>query len=275
MKIGEINSLTYSRLTNQGIYLTDENQEEVLLPKKFITPDMEIDQIIDVFVYLDSEDRIVATTQTPKITLNTFKFLKAKEVNAMGAFMDWGLDKDLLVPFKNQKQDFEEDKTYLIYLYLDEQSNRLVGTSKFRGILHSEEPTYHVGDEVSAMVCDKTDLGYSCILDNQFVGLAYHNEVKTQPFRGEIRTAWIKKIREDQKLDISFEPIGSMKIEPNAAKVLDYIKKNDGHINLTDKSSPDDIYDTLQMSKRAFKDALGNLYRKKLVRLEKTKTVLL
>jgi len=275
MKIGEINSLTYSRLTNQGIYLTDKNQEEVLLPKKFITPDMEIDQIIDVFVYLDSEDRIVATTQTPKITLNTFKFLKAKEVNAMGAFMDWGLDKDLLVPFKNQKQDFEEDKTYLIYLYLDEQSNRLVGTSKFRGILHSEEPTYHVGDEVSAMVCDKTDLGYSCILDNQFVGLAYHNEVKTQPFRGEIRTAWIKKIREDQKLDISFEPIGSMKIEPNAAKVLDYIKKNDGHINLTDKSSPDDIYDTLQMSKRAFKDALGNLYRKKLVRLEKTKTVLL
>lgn len=274
MEFGRVNKLKYMRSTPQGVYLENEAGEEVLLPNKFVTDDMEVDDLLDVFVYLDSEDRPVATTQTPLIQLNEFNFLKVKDANNIGAFMDWGLDKDLLVPFRNQKAEFESDRYYLIYLYFDEQSQRLAGTNKFQGILHSEEPHFERGQKVTALLCDKTDLGINCIIDNTHVGMIYHDEIFDIVKRGEKRDVYIKKVREDGKIDLSIEPLGAKRLEPNAEKVLKYITKNGGSIKLTDKSSPDLIFDELKMSKRAFKDALGILYKNKRVILSKTETKL-
>ena len=275
MEFGKINTLIYMRSTPQGVYLEDEQGEEVLLPNKFVTNEMEVDDKLDVFVYLDSEDRPVATTQTPLIQLNQFNFLKVKDANSIGAFMDWGLDKDLLVPFRNQKADFEKDKYYLVYLYFDEQSQRLAGTNKFQGILHADEPTFERGQKVEALLCDKTDLGINCIIDNTHVGMIYHDEIFDIVKRGEKRDIYIKKVREDGKIDLSIEPLGAKRLEPNAEKVLEYITKCGGSIKLTDKSSPDIIFDELKMSKRAFKDALGTLYKNKKVVLSKTETKLI
>ena len=275
MEFGKINTLIYMRSTPQGVYLEDEQGEEVLLPNKFVTNEMEVDDKLDVFVYLDSEDRPVATTQTPLIQLNQFNFLKVKDANSIGAFMDWGLDKDLLVPFRNQKADFEKDKYYLVYLYFDEQSQRLAGTNKFQGILHADEPTFERGQKVEALLCDKTDLGINCIIDNTHVGMIYHDEIFDIVKRGEKRDVYIKKVREDGKIDLSIEPLGAKRLEPNAEKVLKYITKCGGSIKLTDKSSPDIIFDELKMSKRAFKDALGTLYKNKKVVLSKTETKLI
>ncbi len=274
IELGKYNTLQVLREIDFGFYLGDEIGNDILLPRKWATPNLAIDDFISVFVYLDHEERPIATTMTPKIILGEFNYLKAKDVSNVGAFMDWGLEKDLLVPFKNQPKKFEQDRWYCIYLYIDSETNRLVGTARNNSLLNQVEPEYTLGDKVEVLVCEDTEIGVNVIIDNKFKGLIYHSDIFNNIQRGDKTIGYIKKPREDGKLDVSLEPIGIERFEVNAQKILDYLAKNGGKISLTDKSEPEDIYSQLQMSKKIFKASLGLLYKAKKIILNKESTEL-
>jgi uncharacterized protein len=272
IKLGVYNTLKVVREIDFGFYLGDNLGHDILMPRKWATPELTLDDEISVFVYLDHEERPIATTMTPKITLGQFNYLKVSDLSSVGAFMDWGLEKDLLVPFKNQPKKFEQGKWYCIYLYLDTESNRLVGTARTNNLFSNEMPTYKIGEKVNILVCEDTDIGVNLIVDNQFRGLVYHSDIFNNIQRGDQTFGYIKKIREDGKLDISLDPIGVERFEVNAQKILDYINLKGGSIALTDKSDPDLIYAELEMSKKTFKAALGILYKAKKISLDKNST---
>ncbi len=265
MHLGQFNTLTILRFTNPGAYLGDDEDNDVLLPTKYLTPDLSIGDEIEVFLYLDSEDRLVATTEKPMIELNSFEFLKVKEVTHFGAFLDWGLEKDLLVPFKEQSLKMEEGKYYLVYLYLDEATQRLVASAKVKKFFETELIVVKEKDEVDVLICETTDLGKNVVVNDTYSGLIYNSDIFRFLKRGERCKGYVTKVREDGKLDISLEKPGFQKIEPNSEIILKFIEKNEGKLRLTDKSDPDAIRDTLGMSKKTFKQALGNLYKQRLV----------
>lgn len=268
IQLGVVNRLRVNRSMPQGLYLIAlTGDEEVLLPNRYVTTEMGIEQEVDVFVYTDSEDRVVATTQTPKIKLNEFAYLKVVGVSAFGAFLDWGLEKDLFVPFRNQISKMEEGKSYIVYLYEDLDSDRLVGTTKYGEYLESTVEDLAVGDEVDLMVEAQSDLGVKMIVNGKYKGLVYTSELFKRLQQGMQTTGYVKKVREDGKLDISLEPLGHLSIEPNAEKLLSILKMNKGRLNITDKSDPELIKSFLQMSKKNFKKALGTLYKQRLVNL--------
>jgi predicted RNA-binding protein (virulence factor B family) len=259
--IGKYNNLTIQRLTSVGMFLSDVEGEEVLLPNQYITDDMQIDDTIRVFVYLDSEDRPVATTETPKIIRNEFAFLEVKDVTEHGAFMDWGLIKDLFVPFREQSTPMELGEWHVVFLYLDKKSSRLIASTKIDRFLENERLTVKEGDEVDLLVWQKTDLGYNAIVNQYHKGLIYANEVFREINIGDSLKGYIKKIREENKLDISLQKSGYEVVEPTAKHILDELKKSSGFLNLSDNSSPEEIYKRLQISKKVFKKAIGGLYR--------------
>lgn len=274
LKLGEINTLTVLRETDFGFYLGDNFGNDVLLPKKWAPETLELDNELDVFIYRDHEERLIATTLKPWIYLHEFAYLKTKEISHLGAFMDWGMEKDLFIPFRNQPKEFEIDKWYCVYLYIDEETDRLVGTAKIDKHLDLETPNYERGDKVSALVCEDTDLGVKLILDNKFRGLAYHSDSFKDIRRGDWIDAYVKTVREDHKIDVSLEPVGAAKLEPISQKVFDYITDCGGQTHLTDKSAPEEIHKELEISKKAFKAALGILYKAGKVVLSKEKTTL-
>lgn len=268
IQLGVVNRLRINRETPQGYYLMSlEDEEEVLLPQKYITGEMGINDEVEVFVYTDSEDRLVAVTDTPKIMLHEFAYLEVKGVTPFGAFLDWGLEKDLFIPFRNQTKKMEEGESYVVYLYEDEESDRLVGTAKYGSYLQEESEGLAEGDEVDILVEGRSDLGMKVIVNGMFKGLIYHNEIFKRISTGMSLPAFVKKVREDGRLDVSLEPQGVISIEPNAQKIISYLKMNKGSINLTDKSDPELIKSYLQMSKKNFKKALGSLYKQRLVKL--------
>jgi len=235
--LGTFSTLTAKRQLLQGIYLEDAEGDEVLLPNKYIPQGMKLEDEISVFVYTDSEDRIVATTIKPKIELHQFACLTVSQVTKFGAFLEWGLEKDLFVPFKEQKL-------------------------KMRG------------EQVNLLIAEPTDLGVNVIVNNLHRGLIYKNEIFQNLELGDRIKGYIKKVRDDNRLDVSLQAQGLQNIEPSAARVLDYLKMNQGFMTLTDKSRPEEIMAKMEMSKKSFKKALGSLYRQKLVRLEKNGTYL-
>lgn len=265
IQLGDYNVLKANREMPQGMYLMSlEDDEEVLLPNKFVKENnIQLDDELTVFVYADSEDRLVATTQTPYVTLNKFAFLEVVDTNPFGAFLDWGLDKQLFVPFRNQKMKMEVGRSYLIYLYEDEESDRLVGTAKTAAYLLPAGSELAEQDEVQLIVDHRTDLGMNVIVNDKYSGLVYQNEIFKQINPGDKLPGYIKKIREDGKLDISLEPIGYIAIEGHAEFLLSYLKRNKGVVYLSDKSSPEEIKDSLQMSKKNFKKAVGSLYKQR------------
>lgn len=263
MKIGEHNSLKVLRDTPHGIFLADEEGEVVLLPGKYLSGDEKEGDVKEVFIYNDSEDRLVATTETPKILLNEFAALKVIDVNKNGVFLDWGLEKDLLVPFKEQNKKMQLGQTYVVRMYLDEDTDRLVATAKLKKYLSNEELTIKPGDEVDLMVFNQSDLGYEMIIDQQHVGLVYRNEVFSPVNIGDKLTGYIKQIRDDGKIDVSLQPDSATHIEKSNEVIIRALKSNDGVLNLSDKSSPEDIYAALNMSKKTFKKAIGNLYKQR------------
>ncbi len=267
MEIGRYNLLEVVSVSDHGIYLTDKSKKEVLLPNKFVPAVAEIGDRIRIFLYRDSEDRLVATTQTPRLTLGQFGFLRAKDVSKFGAFMDWGLDKDLLVPFKEQKQEFKVGNDYLVYLYLDPETHRLVGTTKLRRHFKEVEGKLTEGQEVNLLAWSPTDLGYNVIVDQSYLGLIYSNEVFREISPGDEMTGYVKKIREDGKLDISLQRAGLDQLEDGAAAILKALKKAKGSLPLHDKSSPEEIREMLGMSKKNFKRSLGILYKKRMVEI--------
>lgn len=259
--IGKFTTLKIDRFTSVGAYLTDEKGFEVLFPNKYLTDDMELDQSVEVYIYNDSEDRPVATSETPLILLNDFAFLRVKEVTEYGAFLDWGLEKDLLVPFKEQNEKMVAGRDYLIHLSLDEQTNRLVGSARINRILSSEFPEFEQGDEVEIFIAERTDLGQKVIVNDEFQGLIFNDRIVRRLHPGERTTGYIEFVRQDGKIDISLVPIGLEKFDMFSQQLLDYIQENKGVITLTDKSDPDLIRSKIGMSKKSFKKAIGNLYR--------------
>ncbi|MBI1838529.1 MAG: GntR family transcriptional regulator [Flavobacteriia bacterium] len=267
MKLGEYNVLTILRFTSVGAYLGDENDNDVLLPNKYLTDEMEIGNEISVFLYKDSEDRIVATTQKPYIHLNSFAYLKVKEVTAYGAFVDWGLEKDLLIPFREQTNRLEEDKYYLVYMKLDTSTDRLVATTKDKKCYSTDTSELNVNDEVDLLICESFDLGVKVVVNDKFLGIIYHNDVNRNLRRGDYTKGFIYNIREDGKLDVRLEKSGYEKVEPLSQQLLEIIKSKKGTLYLTDKSHPDEIRHQVGMSKKTFKQAIGNLYKNRLIQI--------
>jgi len=266
IEIGKYNELEILRDTSVGLFLGDEEGEDVLLPNKYCPEDFEIGDVLRVFVYLDHEDRKVATNIQPPFQLNEFALLKVSAVTQVGCFMDWGMEKELLVPFREQPNKLEEGKSYIIRLMLDESTNRLYGSNRIEKFLQNEEIELELNQQVDIVVYRKTDLGYMVIIGNAHQGLVYENEI-FKPIRiGDKMKAYIKNIGEENKIDISLQPIGYDNfIDSDTKLVLGLMVRNEGRLDLNDKSSPDDIYNTLGISKKAYKRAIGALYKKRLI----------
>lgn len=262
--IGRFNILKIARTTKVGLYLTD-GENDVLLPNKYVPKTYEIDQELEVFVYLDHEERPVATTLEPYIFLNEFSLLRVNYTNQFGAFMDWGMEKDLFIPFKEQARPMEQGKRYLVYMYMDDKTKRLVGSSKTNQFLDNKEITVEVGEEVDLIVSHITEVGINVIINEKHKGLLYKNEVYDDLRTGDRIIGYIKNIRPDGKIDVSATKLGFDKVEPSAQYILDELKASRGFLRLNDDSHPEDIKTVLKMSKKTFKKAIGTLYKQKLI----------
>ena len=260
MNIGQYNDLTILRFTAPGAYLGDDEDNDVLLPGKYTTDDMEVGDVISVFLYKDSEDRIVATTETPLIQLGEFAYLKVIEVNAFGAFLNWGLEKDLMVPFKEQNQLMEEGKYYLVTLQYDYATDRLFASMKVNRYLEECTDESILNVESDILVCDTTELGIKVIVNNRYPGIIYRNDISRKINRGFRDVGYVYNIREDGRLDVRLEKAGFEKFDEAAERILNMlIDKN--IIHLSDKSDPDEIREIAGMSKKTFKQAIGKLYK--------------
>ena len=266
---GKNNVLKVLRHKSVGVFLGDNEGNDVLLPNKYVPENIEVDDEIDVFIYKDSEDRIVATTLEPKIKLNEFACLQVKEVNKFGAFLDWGLEKDLLLPFSEQNTRMQKDELIVVYLFLDEKTGRLAASTKIKKYCDNEKITVIVNEKVELLVFEKTELGVNVIINSSHIGLIYHNEIFQKIEIGEKLQGFIKNIREDNKIDVSIQKQGYENIEPNAKKILLELENNKGFLALTDKSNPAHIKSVFEMSKKTFKKSIGSLYKQKIIRIEK------
>lgn len=262
---GTYNKLKALRSTSVGFYLGDSDGNDVLLPNKYVPKELKVEDEIEVFIYQDSEDRIIATTLKPFIEKDQFASLRVKDVNRVGAFVDMGLEKDLLIPFKEQRVDMEVGYWYVVYMYLDLESGRLAGSTKLNQFFENDDIDLIEGDEVDILVSEQTDIGFKVIIDNLYAGLLYKSEVFQEVKQGTRTKAFVKKVREDQKIDVSLQQQGYANIEPNAYKILEVLKEKGGFLPLHDKSNPDDVKRLLEMSKKTFKKAVGGLYREKLI----------
>jgi uncharacterized protein len=268
-QIGQYHTLTAANQTKFGTYLTNFDQE-VLLPRKFVPKDLKEGDGLEVFIYLDHDERPVATTQRPYLTLNHFAYLRAVDVSAPGAFVDWGLDKQLFVPFREQAERMREGQRYLVYLYYDEASRRLAGSSRVDRWLKNDPLTVEEGEEVELIVWQPTDLGYKVIVNHRHQGLLYENEVFARLEIGETHQGYVYQVRDDLKLDLRLGLPGVAAIEPNAQKVLEALQEAGGFLPLHDKSKPVVITQRLGMSKKAFKKAIGSLYKAQRIDLKPT-----
>jgi predicted RNA-binding protein (virulence factor B family) len=268
IEIGKKNTLRAIRNTPQGIYLTDKSGQEVLLPNKYVPKTLQAEELLEVFVYKDSEDRLIATTLVPLIEANSLANLVVNEVNNFGAFLDMGIDKDLLVPIKEQLNPMKEGKSYWIYCYLDEVTQRLVGSSKIKRFLNNDNHNLAIGNEVDCLIFDDTPLGYLAVINNKHYGLIYHNEVYSNLRIGDTTQAFVKKIKETGEIDLSIQKIGFTHVNDQTDVILNHLKKNGGFLNLNDDSAPEEIQARLKISKKVFKKAIGILYREKKITIE-------
>jgi predicted RNA-binding protein (virulence factor B family) len=270
LKLGQINSLKAVRQTDNGFYLSDDELAEVLLPNKYVANELETGNIIDVFLYKDSEDMLVATTLTPKVMLHEYAVLQAKAVGTFGAFFDWGLEKDLLVPYRQQAKRITEGENYVVYLYLDEASQRLAGRTKLNGTFTKIPADLKIGDQVSLLPYTETELGINVIVNNAYQGILFRNEIFETVEIAKAITGYVKKIRNDNKIDISLHRLGYKAIDVHVQKLLNILEANGGQLGLNDKSTPQDIVNQLGMSKKMFKKSVGALYKTKQIVLTET-----
>lgn len=267
--IGTDNTLTIARQTQFGLYLEDQDGNEVLLPNKYVPNQFEIGQEVTVFVYLDHEQRPVATTLEPHIYINEFALLRVNHINELGAFLGWGLEKDLFVPFREQARKMEKGKRYLVYLYLDEKTGRLVASSKTNQFLSNDNLKVQLGDEVDLIISHITEAGVNVIVNERYKGLLYKNEIYDDGIKpGDRMIGYVKNIRPDNKLDISLQQPGYEGVAPSSEKVLEELRANRGFLRLNDDSHPEDIKSVLKMSKKTFKKAIGLLYREKKIEIK-------
>ncbi|MBK9421299.1 MAG: GntR family transcriptional regulator [Flavobacteriales bacterium] len=266
---GRTQELTILRNTSVGLFLGDGEGNEVLLPNKYVPDEHDQGTSISVFVYRDSEDRQVATTLEPKILLDGFASLRVNAVDRLGAFMDWGMEKDLLVPFKEQQRKLEDGRWYVTYMALDEETDRLYGSTRIDKRLDNSALTVVEGDEVELLVFGRSEMGWSVIVDHKHQGLIHASEVFKPISVGDRIKGFVKTVRADNKLDIALQPIGYEHYnDANSALLAKRLQQHGGFLPLTDKSSPEEVYRVFGISKKAFKRALGALYKERKVRIE-------
>jgi predicted RNA-binding protein (virulence factor B family) len=266
-ELGLISTLPINRFTDFGAYLALSDGGEVLLPKGYLNGEEKEGDSLEVFVYTDSEDRPVAVTQRPVALLDEFAVMEAKEVTKFGAFMDWGLPKDLFVPHAEMAKPMTPGQKYLVRVCIDYRSNRLIGVSKYREFIYPAPKDYEPGNEVEGLIFDKTDLGYKVLLEDRYEGLVYANEV-FQPIEiGSRRKLWVKKRRDDGKIDLQVLPTGRVKYDEGSEKILAILEEKE-FLPLHDKSDPIEIQAQLGMSKKHFKQCIGQLYKARLITIE-------
>ena len=249
------------------MYLDADDLGDVLLPKRYVPAGCGPGDVLEVFVYRDSEDRLIATTERPLAMVGDFALLKVVAVNQMGAFLDWGLPKDLLVPFREQKQKMEKGKSYVVRIFLDEKSDRIVASSRIEKFLDSSPGDLQDGQEVDLLIAGRTDLGYITVINNKHHGVLFNEEI-FQPIKpGQRLTGYIKKIRDDNKIDLCLQKPGYTKVPDLSDRILDVIKAQGGYIAISDKSDPELIYNLFGISKKTYKKALGLLYKRRLIEL--------
>jgi predicted RNA-binding protein (virulence factor B family) len=269
IKVGTYNELTIIKQVDFGLFLDGGDEfGDILLPKRYIKEGMEIGQTVNVFLYFDSEDRLIATTQRAKAEVGKFASLKVVDTNRAGAFLDWGLPKDLLVPFNQQKIPMKEGYGYVVYIYIDDISERLVASSKLDRFLDNEPADYKVGEKVDLLVAEKTDIGFKAIINDKHWGVIFNSDVFGEMRLGKKCKGYIKKIREDGKIDLGLTKAGYAKVDDLAERILQTMKQHQGYLALSDKSSPEQIAKILKMSKGNFKKSIGQLYRKQLIEIE-------
>ena len=269
IEIGVYNELTILRQTDKGLLLGDEEGNEVLMPTRFCPHEFKIKDTINVFVYLDSQETKIATNARPKITLDEFAFLRVVDINDIGVFLDWGMEKDLMLPFSERSHEMEIGRRYIVYLDIDEQTNRLYASNKINKFLQNNYIPLQAGEEVELLIYKKTDLGYSVIVNGSHQGLIYNNEIFRKIKIGDKLKGFVKTVREDNKLDITLQPIGYDNFnDKNAKMIYDLLLENDGTLPVNDKSAPEEIYNMFGISKKAFKKSIGALYKQRRIIIE-------
>jgi len=265
-EIGKYNTLKINREVDFGVYLDGEELGEILMPRKYLPENYKIGESVQVFVYTDSEDRLVATTEIAVAQVDECAFLKVVSVTTVGAFLNWGLIKDLLVPYQQQKMKMQENRWYTVFIYLDKMTNRVVASAKIEDFLDNVPPVYAPNQEVELLVYEQTELGYKAVINNLHTGMIYHNEI-FKPLRiGEKLPGFIKKVREDEKIDLALQKQGYEHVIDEVSQiVISALNKAGGFLPLTDKTTPEAIYLTLGISKKNFKKSIGNLFKQRII----------
>ncbi len=268
LNIGNYNKLRVVKILSFGAYLDGGDGKEILLPTRYVPENLKVDDELEVFIYHDNEGRLIATTVHPKAVVGEFAFMKVKSVNTTGAFLDWGIMKDLLVPYKEQRATMRENRWYLVYVRIDHLTGRIMASEKVEKFLNNVQPKYKYNDEVDLMVTEETEIGYKVIVNNLHWGMIYHNQIFQRLELGDHLKGFVKDIREDDKIDISLTPLGYQRVDGIAKVVLDALKVKNGFLPVHDKSDPDLIYSLFRCSKKAFKQAIGSLYKQHLITIE-------
>ena len=268
LELGKYNKLKIVKTVDFGLYLDGGDGQEILLPIRYIPQEAAIGDIIEVFVYKDNDDRPIATTARPYGVIGEFQYMKVKDVSPAGAFLDWGIMKDLFVPFREQKTEMKAGHYYLVYIYLDFITKRIAASSRIDKYLDNTPPIYERHQEVDLIIANETELGFKAIINNSHWGLLYKNEVFRSLKEGEKCKGYIKEVREDEKIDISLYPFGYEKVDGIAQQIMTALKNNYGFLPVSDKSNAGEIYSLFACSKKSFKKAIGALYKQRLLSIE-------
>ena len=267
--IGKFNRLKVVKEFDFGLYLDGAELGEILLPRRYVPEGCKIDDEVDVFIYFDSNDRIILTTEIPFATVGEFAFLHVKMVDEFGAFLDWGLMKDLLVPFREQKVPLTKGRSCVVYVFYDEKSNRIAASAKVEKHLNPIPPSYSVGEEVDLLIWKATDLGYKVIINHAHQGILYANEVFQELAVGQKMKGFIKKVRDDLKIDVGLFPSGYANIKQNSDAILSYLEHQGGYADISDKTPAEIIHSLFGISKKTFKKIIGDLYSQRIILIEK------
>jgi len=273
-EIGKMNTLSVTDISEFGVYLDAGDLGEVLLPNRYVSEDMRPGAMVDVFIMFDSEDRIIATTETPLGTVGEFVALKVAAVTDFGAFMDWGMSKDLFVPFREQDMERCVGDSHVVYIYVDQVSQRLVASTKIGKFIDMSTANYQDGEKVDLLIYANTELGYKAIINGAHEGLLFHHEVRELFTRGQKLEGYINRVRYDGKISLCLQKPGREKVMALTDRILDYLNENSGFMPVTIKSTPEEIYSLFGVSKKTYKQAIGALYKKRLITFENNGTKL-
>ncbi|MFL2531934.1 MAG: S1 RNA-binding domain-containing protein [Porticoccaceae bacterium] len=271
IEIGKFNNLQVVKIADHGVYVDGGEEGTILLPNRYVPEGLDIDDWVEVFLYFDSDDLLIATTETPKATVNSVELLKVIDTNRVGAFLDWGLPKDLLVPFSEQQHPMKEGESYMVYVLHDHETDRILASSKLNRYFEEESQTLEPRQAVDLRIFDKTELGYKALINNEYLGLIFHVDAFRPLKIGERLPGFIKAIREDGKIDLIISQHSSGGDSSLEDQIVALLKASGGESSLTDKSDPDLIYRQFKVSKKKYKNALGALYKRKLIVITREK----